>query len=84
MLLRWLLLLWLLLLLFAAVCSAQLRASDGDQVDDDIVFLARHAIAELVREKLRRRCMFVSANAPVLRVGCDVESGLNEPDGGFT
>ncbi|CAE7208167.1 unnamed protein product [Symbiodinium necroappetens] len=32
------------------------------KVDDDIVFLARHAIAELVREKLRRRCMFVSAN----------------------
>eukprot|EP00439_Symbiodinium_sp_Y106_P080977 s1591_g19.t2 len=32
------------------------------KVDDDIVFLARHAIAELVREKLRHRCMFVSAN----------------------
>ncbi|CAE7401055.1 unnamed protein product [Symbiodinium natans] len=32
------------------------------KVDDDIVFLARHALAEMVREKLRRRCMFVSAN----------------------
>ncbi|CAE7749842.1 unnamed protein product [Symbiodinium pilosum] len=32
------------------------------KVDDDIVFLAKHALAEMVREKLRRRCMFVSAN----------------------
>eukprot|EP00434_Breviolum_minutum_P028238 symbB.v1.2.024980.t1/scaffold2400.1/size80086/5 len=32
------------------------------KIDDDIVYLAKHALAELAREKLRRRCLFVSAN----------------------
>lgn len=32
------------------------------KIDDDIVYLEQHAIAELVREKLRHRCLFVSAN----------------------
>eukprot|EP00928_Gymnodinium_smaydae_P029371 TRINITY_DN22138_c0_g1_i1.p1 TRINITY_DN22138_c0_g1~~TRINITY_DN22138_c0_g1_i1.p1 ORF type:complete len:284 (+),score=56.32 TRINITY_DN22138_c0_g1_i1:155-1006(+) len=32
------------------------------KIDDDIVYLARHAIPELVREKLRDRCLFVSGN----------------------
>ena len=50
------------------------------QVDDDIVFLARHALAEMVREKLRRRCMFVSANVAVLHFryepwACTVREG---------
>ncbi|CAE7506497.1 unnamed protein product [Symbiodinium natans] len=32
------------------------------KVDDDVVYIAEHAIAELVRERLRQRCLFVSAN----------------------
>mmetsp|Transcript_125456 Transcript_125456/g.401793 ORF Transcript_125456/g.401793 Transcript_125456/m.401793 type:complete len:294 (+) Transcript_125456:149-1030(+) len=32
------------------------------KTDDDIVYIHRHAVAELVREKLRGRCLFVSAN----------------------
>ena len=33
------------------------------KVDDDVVYVAEHAIAELVRERLRKRCLLVSANA---------------------
>ena len=33
------------------------------KVDDDVVYIAEHAIAELVRERLRKRCLLVSANA---------------------
>ncbi|CAE7684249.1 DEGP1 [Symbiodinium sp. KB8] len=32
------------------------------KVDDDVVYVAEHAIAELVRERLRKRCLLVSAN----------------------
>ncbi|CAJ1334780.1 unnamed protein product [Effrenium voratum] len=32
------------------------------KVDDDVVYVAEHAIANLVRERLRQRCLFVSAN----------------------
>ncbi|CAE7340950.1 unnamed protein product [Symbiodinium sp. CCMP2592] len=32
------------------------------KVDDDVVYIAEHAIAELVRERLRKRCLLVSAN----------------------
>ena len=32
------------------------------QVDDDVVYIAEHAIANLVRERLRERCLLVSAN----------------------
>ena len=36
------------------------------KVDDDVVYIAEHAIAELVRERLRHRCLLVSANAQIL------------------
>ena len=32
------------------------------KVDDDVVYVAEHAIANLVRERLRERCLLVSAN----------------------
>ena len=32
------------------------------KVDDDVVYIAEHAIANLVRERLRERCLLVSAN----------------------
>ena len=32
------------------------------KVDDDVVYIAEHAIANLVRERLRDRCLLVSAN----------------------
>ncbi|CAE8718771.1 unnamed protein product, partial [Polarella glacialis] len=32
------------------------------KVDDDVVFIEQHAIAQIVRERLRGRCLMVSAN----------------------
>lgn len=32
------------------------------KVDDDVVYIAEHAITNLVRERLRERCLLVSAN----------------------
>lgn len=37
-------------------------------MDDDVVYVAEHAIANLVRERLRQRCLFVSANVACLQM----------------
>ena len=45
------------------LCWIKEEKPEKRKVDDDVVYIAEHAIAELVRERLRQRCLFVSANA---------------------
>lgn len=47
------------------------------KIDDDVVYIAAHSIAEIVREKLRHRCLFVSANV----VNHNIMSALHQDRG---